>query len=249
LKAFILAAGYGKRLAPITDTLPKALVPIQGMPMLEIIINRLRSFGIDEVVINVHHFAEKIMAYCESRNNFGISVQFSHETDYPLDTGGAIKKASHLLQGEEPILVHNVDILTDIDFSRLYNLYNEEEPDVVLAVQDRKTERYLLLDENNFLVGWINVKTNDVKLSMLTDSKIESYAFSGIHLLSPKAIYQISTYEEEVFSITNYYLEKVEELSILGYPHNHTFFMDLGKLENLKFAEYLNLERFYNTGK
>ena len=245
MKAFILAAGYGKRLAPLTDTLPKALVPIQGTPMLELIINRLISFGIDEIVINVHHFAEKIISFCESKQNFGISLHFSHEVDYPLDTGGAIRHASHLLQDEEPVLVHNVDILTDIDFEKLYKVYAEEEPDVILAVQDRKTERYLLLDEDNYLVGWKNVKTNEVKLSVLTDSKIDSYAFSGIHLLSPKAIYKISTYEEEVFSITNYYLESVEELHILGYPHNHTFFMDLGKLENLKFAEYLNLEKFY----
>lgn len=164
----IFAAGIGSRLKPITDTLPKALVPISGEPLIKILIDKLKSYGYDDVVINLHHFAQKIRDYVQAENNFGFNISFSDETDLLRNTGGAIKHATEYLKGNEPFLVHNVDILSNLDLDDFYdyhmsNSISIDTPLATILVSDRKTTRYFLFDSANNLVGWMNLATGEVK--------------------------------------------------------------------------------------
>lgn len=168
MKAMIFAAGIGSRLKPITDTLPKALVPISGEPLIKILIDKLKSYGYDDVVINLHHFAQKIRDYVQAENNFGFNISFSDETDLLRNTGGAIKHATEYLKGNEPFLVHNVDILSNLDLDDFYdyhmsNSISIDTPLATILVSDRKTTRYFLFDNANNLVGWMNLATGEVK--------------------------------------------------------------------------------------
>ncbi|MBR5193864.1 MAG: NTP transferase domain-containing protein, partial [Bacteroidaceae bacterium] len=157
MKAMIFAAGLGTRLKPLTDHMPKALVPVAGKPMLEHVILKLIASGFDEIVINVHHFAEQIIEFLKEKNTFGIKIWISDETEELLDTGGGIKKASSLLN--EPFLVHNADILSNVDLKALYDFHIASENDATLLVSPRKTVRYLLFDQTTRLCGWINKDT------------------------------------------------------------------------------------------
>ena len=163
----IFAAGLGTRLKPLTDHMPKALVPVAGKPMLEHVILKLIASGFDEIVINVHHFAEQIIDFLKEKNNFGIKIWISDETEELLDTGGGIKKASSLLN--EPFLVHNADILSNVDLKTLYDFHIASENDATLLVSPRKTVRYLLFNQTNRLCGWIN---KDTLQRWITDGKI-----------------------------------------------------------------------------
>lgn len=168
MKAMIFAAGVGSRLKPITDTLPKALVPISGEPLLKLLIDKLKSYGYSDVVINLHHFALKIREYVKAESNFGINISFSDESDLLRNTGGAIKHATEYLKGNEPFLVHNVDILSNLDLDDFYdyhlsNSISIDTPLATILVSDRKTTRYFLFDSANNLVGWMNLATGQVK--------------------------------------------------------------------------------------
>lgn len=244
MKAFILAAGIGSRLLPLTKNNPKAIIKIQGIPMIDLIIKRLIKYGYNHIIINLHHFGEKIEDHCKSQNNFGVHIDFIYEEKL-LNTGGAVKNAAHLLLDTNPVLLHNVDALSDINLFDFLKNHHLNQAKVSLAVQNRKTDRYLLFDESNQrLVGWKNIKTNEIILQHIVKGKIVPMAFSGIHLLSQDVIKHIAQNKETVFSITKYYVEYCKQFNINGFYHNQSFFMDLGKHENLKFAEYLNLNKF-----
>lgn len=163
MKAMIFAAGTGSRLKPLTDHTPKALIPIGGKPMLEHVILKLKSSGFDQIVINIHHLGNQIVDFLEANNNFGVRIEISDESDYLLDTGGGIKKATSLLCGNEPFLIHNVDILSNVDLKKLYDTHVQTNPLATLLVSQRNTSRYLLFNKENRLCGWRNHETGEVK--------------------------------------------------------------------------------------
>lgn len=238
MKAMILAAGLGTRLQPITDTLPKALVPINGRPMLEIVIQRLKSFGISDILVNVHHFADQIVEFLQHRKNFGIAIHISDERDQLLDTGGGIKKATWFFDEAQPFLVHNVDILTDLDLSHLYSAHLNSQALVTLAVKNRPGSRFLLFNSDNLLCGWENRTTGERKMSRPTlEADLIPLAFSGIHVLQPD-IFDLMP-DRENFSITDVYLELAAHHKIVGFRHDRSLWMDLGRKEHVARAEKL----------
>jgi len=235
MKAFILAAGLGTRLRPVTDSIPKALVVLNGNPMLKIIIERLIKSGFDRIIINVHHFAGQIIEYVESMNRFGIEIAFSDETGALLDTGGGLKKASWFLDGTEPFLVHNVDILTNLDLLLLYNHHLGSGSIATLAVQERKSSRYFLFDKEKNLCGWKNEETGIVKITRDPAGDLKKLAFSGIHAAAP-AIFKLMP-DAERFSLVDFYLSVASLNRITYLEHSESFFLDLGINENLAEAE------------
>ena len=170
MKAMIFAAGTGSRLKRLTAHTPKALIPIGGKPMLEHVILKLKSSGFDQIVINIHHLGNQIVDFLEANNNFGVRIEISDESDYLLDTGGGIKKATSLLCGNEPFLIHNVDILSNVDLKKLYDTHVQTNPLATLLVSQRNTSRYLLFNKENRLCGWRNHETGEVKSCLLYTS-------------------------------------------------------------------------------
>ncbi|NOX45428.1 MAG: nucleotidyltransferase family protein [Chlorobi bacterium] len=234
MKAMIFAAGLGTRLQPLTNDKPKALVQVNGKTLLENAINKIIRAGINEVIINVHHFAHQVIDFVKEKNSFGIDIRFSDESGKLLDTGGGLKKASWFLKGGEPFLIYNVDILSDIDLRQMISFHKENKVLVTLAVRERKTSRYLLFDEVFTLCGWQNVKTGEKKIPVAKPD-LKPFAFSGIHIIEP-AIFNLMT-ESGRFSIIDVYLRLAKECKILGYDHSETQWFDLGRIENLKEAE------------
>lgn len=238
MKAMIFAAGLGTRLKPLTDNTPKALLPVKGKPMLEHVILKLKDAGFHQIVINIHHLGDQILDFLAANDNFGIRIYVSDERDYLLDTGGGIKHAEVFLQGNEPFLVHNVDIMSDIDLRALYNRHVETNPLATLLVSKRTTSRYLLFNKENRLCGWRNRATGEIK-SFYPDfdpNQYNEYAFSGIHVLSPK----IFDYMEEwtgKFSIIQFYLSICAKTDIRAYVAENLHLLDIGKPETLKEAE------------
>lgn len=234
----IFAAGLGTRLKPLTDTTPKALLPIGGKPMLEHVILKLKDAGFHQIVINIHHHGQQILDFLEANNNFGIRINISDERDYLLDTGGGIKKAACFLQGDEPFLIHNVDILSNVDLRHLYNKHLETNPLATLLVSKRNTSRYLLFNKENKLCGWRNHDTGEVK-SYYPDfdpKQYNEYAFSGVHVVSP----QIFEWMEEwtgKFSIINFYLSICAKTNIHAYEMENLRLLDIGKPDTLEKAE------------
>lgn len=236
MKAMIFAAGLGTRLKPLTNDLPKALVEISGKTLLQRCIENLKYQGVSEIVVNVHHYSEQIINFLKKHQHFGINIQISDESDELLETGGGLLKAKSLLNGKESILVINVDILTNLDFSELVEFHKKEKALATLVVRDRQTSRYLLFDKDNQLTGWKNMKTGDIKIAR--KSSIEqslSYAFSGIHLIQPELLDLIT--ETGRFSIINLYLRLAENHIIKAFVDEKSDWMDLGKYEQLAQAE------------
>jgi mannose-1-phosphate guanylyltransferase len=236
VKAMVLAAGLGTRLRPLTNDRPKALVEIAGRPLLEITLSRLRAFGISEVIINVHHFAEMVPDYLAKNNNFGMRIEISRE-DVLLDTGGGLKKASWFFledsDGREvPFILHNVDVLTNIDLRSLVDFHTKHQPLATLPVQARKTSRYLLFDEQLQLCGRRTGNDEIIRQS----EKPEPLAFSGIHVISPR-IFSLMT-EHGVFSIIDCYLRLAAQgEKILAFGSDEYYWRDLGRPENVTHAE------------
>ena len=232
----IFAAGLGTRLKPLTDHMPKALVPVAGKPMLEHVILKLIASGFDEIVINVHHFAEQIIDFLKEKNNFGIKIWISDETVELLDTGGGIKKASSLLN--EPFLVHNADILSNVDLKALYDFHIASENDATLLVSPRKTVRYLLFDQTNRLCGWINKDTLQTKPEgfIYQPEEQQEYAFGGIHIISPSLFKYMEGWAGK-FSIMDFYLQTCQKAQLGGYIKDDLHLIDIGKLETLAKAE------------
>jgi NDP-sugar pyrophosphorylase family protein len=231
MKAMILAAGLGTRLRPLTDTRPKALVEVGGRTLLEITLSRLREFGVSDVIINVHHFADMIVEYLHTHGNFGMRIEVSRE-DVLLDTGGGLKKAAWFFEdSSEPFILHNVDVISTIDLRRMMQFHVARQALATLAVKDRETSRYLLFDESLHLCG----------RSATPDPKAQSLAFSGIHVISPRLLPMIV--EEGVFSIITSYLNLTARGErILGFRADEYHWRDVGKLEDLAEAGATNSE-------
>lgn len=236
---FILAAGLGTRLKPFTDTKPKALVPVGGKPLLRILIEKLKCQINDlSVVINIHHYGQQIIDYVSDNGQFGVHIQFSDERDKLLDTGGGIKKAAHLFGNSKPILIHNVDILSDIDLNDFYQRSCADKScAATLLVSDRKTKRYLLFDEDNRLVGWTNVETGEVKspYENLNVAHCQKHAFAGIHVISDALIRQMNSCGDK-FSVIDFYLSQCGKHVIRGEVRNDIKILDVGKIDSLALA-------------
>lgn len=246
MKAMIFAAGLGSRLRPLTDTMPKALVPIAGKPMLEHVILKLKASGFTEIVINIHHFGEQIINFLKKKENFGLTIHISDERDLLLDTGGGIKQAacflksgSQISEEKENFLVHNVDILSNVDLKEFYAHHVQSQAVATLLVSERKTARYLLFDHNNRLRGWVNKETHEVKPAGLpyAEGQYKEYAFSGIHVLSPEIYAYMNDKWTGKFSIIDFYLSICQDTLIKGYPASDLKLIDIGKPETLAKAE------------
>jgi len=239
MKAMILAAGLGTRLRPLTDDCPKALVEINGRTLLEIALSRLRSFGVREVIINVHHFAGVMVKYLRANDNFGMRIEVSRE-EALLDTGGGLKKAAHFFvhpkRPEEPFIVHNVDVLSTIDLKRMVQFHNENQALATLAVQDRKTSRYLLFDGPGQLCGRRSAGDQEPELvrslSVQSSRQTQELAFCGIHVVSPRLLGMMT--EDGAFSIIATYLRLAAQgEKILAFRADEYYWSDLGRPENL----------------
>jgi NDP-sugar pyrophosphorylase family protein len=238
MRAMLLAAGLGTRLRPLTDHHPKALVEIAGQTLLEINLRRLRNFGIHEVIVNVHHLADMVVEYLTENDNFGMRIEISHE-DILLDTGGGLKKAAWFFLEEsnkgESFLLHNVDVISTIDFAGMLQSHAQQNALATLAVQDRKTSRYLLFDELGQLCG--RRKGADGKTEMARPARQPAaLAFSGVHIISPRIFPLLS--EEGAFSIVDSYLRlAVRGERICAFRTDESYWRDLGKPENIVQAE------------
>jgi len=234
MKAMIFAAGLGTRLKPLTDTLPKALVPVGGKPLLQHVIGKLKQSGFDEIIINIHHFGQQIIDFVESNHHFDIRIEFSDERDLLLDTGGGIKRASRFFDDGNPFLVHNVDILSNIDLTELYSAHLNSYPLATLVCSERQTTRYLLFDNNKHLKGWINESTGEIKspfpdLSLRQANKL---AFSGIHVLNP-AIFSYMADLPDRFPVIDFYLSLCNREKINCFIPSDLQLIDAGKLNAL----------------
>ena len=240
MQAMIFAAGLGTRLKPLTDRIPKALVRVGGKTLLERVITKIKDAGADEIVVNVHHFSSQIIEYLRINDNFGRDIRISDESEQLLDTGGGLKKAAVLFGKDDPILIHNVDILSNVDLKKFYLLNQLNE--ATLLVSERKTRRYLLFDDNMQLVGWTKIETGEVKSPYvnLDMAKCKMYAFSGIHLFSPHLFSYMQDFPDK-FGIIDFYLEICNKIKVKGYVKENLQLMDVGKLDTLS-----NAEKFIN---
>jgi N-acetyl-alpha-D-muramate 1-phosphate uridylyltransferase len=238
MKAMILAAGLGTRLKPWTDFHPKALAIVNGKSLLQRNIEYLQKFGIKDVVVNVYHFADQIIDAIKTNNGWGSNVTISDETEEVLETGGGLVKAARLLKGEEPFVLMNVDILTDLDLSEMIKYHYAKLPLATLATTNRETSRYFLFDEENNLCGWRNIKTGEEKTGTktLTGNEVQK-AFSGVHIVS-QAIFSSVT-QKGKFSMVDVYLSLMERYKIKAFNHTHESFVDVGKPESIEKAEML----------
>ena len=237
MKSMIFAAGLGTRLKPLTDHMPKALVPIAGKPLLGHVIEKLKAAGSDEMIINIHHFPDQIIDYVHSQNNFGIRIAFSDEREQLLETGGGIKKAVDFFDDGKPFLVHNADILSNLDIAELYQQHLRTNPLATLVVSERDTFRYLLFNDDLQLKGWVNEKTGELRPEGFSKPQLyRKLAFSGIQVLSPKVFELMNDFGER-FSIMDFYLSVVRSQQILGFVPENYQMIDVGKLDALDKAE------------
>jgi len=243
MKAMIFAAGLGTRLRPITNHIPKALAPVNGIPMLEIVIRRLINYGFNEIIVNVHHFADKVIEFLDNKDRFGINLQISDERDELLDTGGGLKKASWFFDDGQPFLVHNVDTLTNIDLLDYYKYHQQNDALASLLVRHRPGSRYFLFDQSNRLCGWENVVTNERIISRKQAAHLEQIAFSCLHVIDPK-IFDLME-EEGCFSIIDVYLRLAKNHKIMGFLDDASYWLDIGTPEKLKRAEHdIDINKF-----
>ena len=222
----IFAAGLGTRLRPITDQIPKAMVPVGGKPMLQIVIERCMHAGIKDIILNVHYLPEVILQFLESQENFGINIQISDETDALLETGGGLWKAKEFFKDGEPFLVANADVLTNIDIQAFRNYHDQHQCIATLAVRDRPGSRKLLFDQNGRLTG---------RSTLGETTKQSAFAFSGYHIIDPE-IFKYPTREGK-FSITDWYLDICHQHTIVAYRHDQDIWVDIGSIEKLQEAE------------
>jgi NDP-sugar pyrophosphorylase family protein len=237
MKAMVFAAGLGTRLNEETREKPKALVKIGGKPLLQHAIEKLKIEGFSEIVVNVHHFSELVIEFINSYD-FDISVLVSDETGKLLDTGGGLKKAAPFLAGDEPILIFNVDILSNLNLQKPIEVHLQSGALATLVVRKRQTQRYFKFDHEKRLVGWINKKTGEKIVSVPENfENTTEMAFSGIHVVSPE-IFKLMPANDR-FSITNFYLELAKNHLIKGYFDDSELWMDVGKPEELAKARKL----------
>lgn len=231
MKGMLLAAGLGTRLKSFTNKHPKALAQVNGKTVLQRNIEYLAQYGITDLIVNVHHFADQIIQTLEANNGFGSKVIISDERSEVLETGGGIKKASWFFEKEnEPFVVMNVDILTDMHLDEMINEHQEKKPIATLAVTQRKTSRYFLFDELDHLCGWKNILTGEQKITRRAE-KLTEKAFSGIHILNP-IIFSLMERKGK-FSMVDVYLDMAKQHFINFFDHSNSKFIDVGKPENL----------------
>jgi len=234
MKAMIFAAGLGTRLKPLTDTIPKALVEVNEKTLLEHTIQKLIQSGVTEIIINVHAFADQIINYLKNNNNFGIRIEISDETDLILETGGGLKKAAWFFDDDKPFILHNVDIISDIDLNQMYQQHIASNCLATLAMDNRETSRYFLLNQNLELCGWENSKTK-VKIISKSGKITSKLAFNGIHIISPEIFTHFEN--DHIFSITSKYLELSKKHKIMAYKPDNTYWFDVGKTNDLAKAD------------
>jgi NDP-sugar pyrophosphorylase family protein len=234
MKAMIFAAGLGTRLKPWTDQHPKALVPINRKPLLQRNIEYLQYFGIREIIINIHHFAEQIIDFLNLNHNFGCEISISLESAEALETGGGLVKAAWFFSDQQPFLAMNADILTNLHLGQMIDAHMRDRPLASLAVSDRETSRYFLFDQHKRLCGWQNVKTGENKISFLSAIQVAK-AFSGIHIIDPSIFAKNSRTGK--FSLVDLYLDLAQSNIIMGYDHTGDLLIDVGKPHSLEEAE------------
>lgn len=237
LNAMIFAAGLGTRLQHYTKNCPKALVHLDGKPLLEHCILKLKAFGVDRIVINVHHYADQIEAFLESKFNFGVDILISDERDMLLDTGGAINRAKPLFIPNAPILIYNVDILSSLNLDDLFAYHKHNGALATLNLRDKNTNRFLCFNQDNLLCAWKNEATKEEKIVNESHLNSKPYSFSGIHIIDYKLLDLIE--EEGVFSVIDLYLRLAKTHKIMGYYDTSDIWMDLGNPEALQRAELL----------
>ncbi|MCR5050769.1 MAG: nucleotidyltransferase family protein [Paludibacteraceae bacterium] len=241
MKAMIFAAGMGTRLKPLTDRMPKALVPLAGKPLLQWQIEKLREAGITDIVVNVHHFPDMIIDAVRQADGWGCRVQISDERDGLLDTGGGLRKARTML-GNEPFLACNVDILSTIDVRALIAAHDPRTMGT-LVVSDRQTQRYLLFDDEQTLRGWTNIATGEVKPQSAMGNQLSAMrklAFSGMQILSPRIFDRMDgvvAAKGEKFSLIDLYLSICQDEVLKGYVPQNYRMMDVGKIDQIEEAE------------
>jgi len=234
----IFAAGLGTRLLEYTQNKPKAMVDLAGKPLIHHAIEYLKSFGITNVTINVFHFSDQIISYLNENHSFDIDIHISDERDQLLDTGGGLKKAGAFLKGNEPILIYNVDVISNLDLNVLLKCHQEQKALATLVVRSRKTSRYLMFDQNRQLAGWKNFSNGETIISRPESfADAQPLAFSGIHLIQPELLEMIT--EEGKFPIMDLYLRLAKNQSIKAFIDDSSLWMDLGKPEELLAAEKL----------
>ena len=233
MKAMIFAAGKGTRLRPFTDHHPKAMMEVNGIPLIERNIHYLQSFGINDFVINLHHFGEQIVDFLKEKNHFGAHIEFSHEKDQLLETGGGLIFAKKLLEQEEDFLIMNADILTDMNITDFVNFHREQNSLVTLAVSDRKSSRKLLFDNEMILKGWMNMDTGEERLAGFNNN-YKKLAFSGIHCVDSQFFNHITRTGK--FSIMEEYLDLMMTEEIYGFEHSAKL-VDVGRPKSVLEAE------------
>ncbi len=238
LKALLFAAGLGTRLKEYTQNKPKALVELAGKPLLQHAILHLKQFGITDITINVYHFAEQIISFIDENQSFGINIHISDERDELLDTGGGLKKAAPFLAGNEPILIYNVDVISNLDLNELLCYHQQNQALATLVVRSRQTSRYLMFDQELHLAGWKNFSNGETRISREeTFAEAQPLAFSGIHLVQPELLGLIT--EEGKFPIMDLYLRLAQNHPIKAFVDNSDLWVDLGKPDQLDAAEKL----------
>jgi NDP-sugar pyrophosphorylase family protein len=234
MKAMIFAAGRGTRLKPLTDAMPKALVAIEGKPMLEHLILRLKAAGCSHLVINIHHFGRQIVDFLASKNDFGLRIDISDECSRLADTGGGLRQAARFLEGNEPFLVHNVDIFSNADLKAMYRHHARSDAMATLLVSNRPSARRLLFDNEDRLCGWRNRETGEIRPPRpdFDPSACAEHAFGGIHVISPGIFPRMSDWAE-TFSIMDFYLSVCSQIPVRPYRMEGLQLIDAGKPESL----------------
>lgn len=230
----IFAAGLGTRLKPWTDHHPKALLSVNGKPLLQRNIEYLKAFGITNIIINVHHFAGQVIDFLNDHDYFNCNITVSHEQEEPLETGGGLKKAAGFLQNANPFFVMNADILTDLNINAMLRFHRQRQPLVTLAVTGRKASRVFLFTGKDQLCGWRNNASGRERISIGGQENIPR-AFSGVHIIDP-AIFALIV-EEGKFSLIDLYLRLSAHHAILGYDHSGDILIDVGKPDAVEEAE------------
>lgn len=237
MKAMIFAAGIGTRLQPLSLQTPKALVKVGNKPMLQMVAEKLVAAGATTLVINIHHHPDQMLRYIESMHFPNVEIFVSDETNELLDTGGGLLYATPLLQGSDPIILYNADVLSDINLAKMLAFHKKHSPLATLAVSHRPTNRAFLW-ENNQLVGWENRATGEkIYCKTPTPPDLISLAFSGIHIVQPNLLNLIA--EKGVFSITPVYLRLAQNHCIMPFVHNHDLWADIGSMEKLEKAKIM----------
>lgn len=240
MKAMVFAAGRGTRLRPLTDSLPKALAPVGDRPALQHVLEHIKSLGIKDVVVNVHHFPEMICRFLSDNDNFGLNISISDESDLLLDTGGGLLKALPLLGDEDAVLLHNADIWTDADLGRMIEIHSATDAGATLLAWERDSSRRLLFDPDGRMAGWCNLLSLETRPAGLDIDRFRPLAFGGVHIISPSMFPLLEDYGKRngnVFSITPFYIDACRCAAINAYsPASDFHWFDIGRPESLRQA-------------